>query len=261
MTGEELVLVDQHDHVRALTLHRPEALNAIDGDLATALGDAVADAEGDPDTRVLVLTGAGRAFCAGMDLKAFARGESAMSRTLPERGFAGLVEHLVSLPVIAAVNGPAVGLGAELVLASDLALVDPGAHLALPEVRRGLLAAAGGAMRLPQQVPLKLALEKLLTGDPITAEQALEWGLVNAVSAPGGVLEEALALAERIAANAPLAVRATKDLAHRTVHEDSWGAPVWQRIREAQRQVFTSEDAAEGAAAFAEKREPRWRGR
>ena len=261
MTGEELVLVDQHDHVRALTLHRPEALNAIDGDLATALGDAVADAEGDPDTRVLVLTGAGRAFCAGMDLKAFARGESAMSRTLPERGFAGLVEHLVSLPVIAAVNGPAVGLGAELVLASDLALVDPGAHLALPEVRRGLLAAAGGAMRLPQQVPLKLALEKLLTGDPITAEQALEWGLVNAVSAPGGVLEEALALAERIAANAPLAVRATKDLVHSTVHEDSWGRPAWRRIREAQQRVFSSEDAAEGAAAFAEKREPRWEGR
>ncbi|WP_122941425.1 crotonase/enoyl-CoA hydratase family protein [Brachybacterium sp. EE-P12] len=260
MSGGELVLTARHDHVRVLTLHRPHALNAIDEDLATALGDAVAEAEADPGTRVIVLTGAGRAFCAGMDLKAFARGESAHSRTRPERGFAGIVGHLVSVPVIAAVNGPAIGLGAELVLASDLAVIDPGAQLTLPEVRRGLIAAAGGVMRLPQQVPLKIALEKLLTGDPITSEQAREWGLVNAVSAPGAALEEALELAQRIAANAPLAVRATKDLVHATVHEDSWGRPAWRRIREAQQRVFTSEDAAEGAAAFAEKREPRWRG-
>ena len=260
MSGGELVLTAQHEHVRVLTLHRPEALNAIDEDLATALGDAVAEAEADPGTRVIVLTGAGRAFCAGMDLKAFARGESAHSSTRPERGFAGIVGHLVSVPVIAAVNGPAIGLGAELVLASDLAVIDPGAQLTLPEVRRGLIAAAGGVIRLPQQVPLKIALEKLLTGDPITSEQAREWGLANAVSAPGAALEEALELAQRIAANAPLAVRATKDLVHATVHEDSWGRPAWRRIREAQQRVFTSEDAAEGAAAFAEKREPRWRG-
>lgn len=143
----------------------------------------------------------------------------------------------------------------------DLALIDPAAHLALPELRRGLIAAAGGAMRLPQQVPPKLALEKLLTVDRISPEEALGWGLVNAVSAPGAVLEEALALAERIAANAPLAVRATKGLVHSTVHEDSWGRPAWRRTREAQQRVFSSEDAAEGAAAFAEKREPRWEGR
>ena len=116
-------------------------------------------------------------------------------------------------------------------------------------------------MRLPQQVPPKLALEKLLTGDRISPQEALKWGLVNSVSAPGAVLVEALALAERIAANAPLAVRATKDLVHSTVHEDSWGRPAWRRIREAQQRVFSSEDAAEGAAAFAEKREPRWEGR
>lgn len=261
MSGGELVLTAQHEHVRVLTLHRPEALNAVDDALATALGDAVAEAEADPATRVIVLTRAGRAFCAGMDLKAFARGESAHSRTRPERGFAGIVGHLVAVAVIAAVNGPAVGLGAELVLASDLALIDPAAHLALPEVRRGLIAVAGGAMRLPQQVPPKLALEKLLTRDRISPEEALEWGLVNSVSAPGAVLEEALALAERIAANAPLAVRATTDLVHSTVHEDSWGRPVWRRIREAQQRVFSSEDAAEGAAAFTEKREPRWEGR
>ncbi|MFE7605039.1 enoyl-CoA hydratase-related protein [Brachybacterium paraconglomeratum] len=258
MSGGELVLTAQHEHVRVLTLHRPGAPNAVDDELATALGDAVAEAEADPATRVIVLTGAGRAFCAGMDLKAFARGESAHSRTRPERGFAGIVGHLVAVPVIAAVNAPAVGLGAELVLASDLALIDPAAHLALSEVRRGLIAVAGGTMmRLPQQVPPKLALEKLLTGDRISPEEALEWGLVNSVSAPGAVLEEALALAERIAANAPLAVRATKDLVHSTVHEDSWGRPVWRRIREAQQRVFSSEDAAEGAAAFTEKREPR----
>lgn len=137
MSDQELVLRAQHGFVRVLTLHRPRALNAIDDALATALGDAVAEAEADEGTRVLVLTGAGRAFCAGMDLKAFARGETAFSRTRPERGFAGLVGHLVSLPVIAAVNGPAAGLGAELVLASDLAIMDPGAQLALPEVRRG----------------------------------------------------------------------------------------------------------------------------
>jgi enoyl-CoA hydratase/carnithine racemase len=260
MSAEELGLTAQHGFVRVLTLHRPQALNAIDDDLATALGDAVAAAEADPGTRALVLTGAGRAFCAGMDLKAFSRGESAHSRTRPERGFAGMVGHLVGVPVIAAVNGPAVGLGAELVLASDLAVIDPAAHLALPEVRRGLIAAAGGAMRLSQQVPLKIALEKLLTGDPMTAAQALEWGLVNAVSAPGAALEEAIALGERIAANAPLAMRATKDLVHATVHEDSWGRDAWRRIREAQQRVFASADAVEGAAAFSEKREPRWRG-
>jgi enoyl-CoA hydratase/carnithine racemase len=115
-------------------------------------------------------------------------------------------------------------------------------------------------MRLSQQVPLKIALEKLLTGDPMTAAQALEWGLVNAVSAPGAALEEAIALGERIAANAPLAMRATKDLVHATVHEDSWGRDAWRRIREAQQRVFASADAVEGAAAFSEKREPRWRG-
>lgn len=257
---ERLVLVAQHELVRVLTLHRPAALNAVDDDLATALGDAVAGAEADPGTRALVLTGAGRAFCAGMDLKAFARGESAMSRTRPERGFAGLVGHLVTKPVIAAVNGPAIGLGAELVLAADLAVIDPGARLALPEVTRGLLASAGGVMRLAQQVPLKVALEKLLTGAPLSAEEAAAWGLVNAVSAPGAALEEAIDLGSRIAANAPLAVRATKQLVHETVHEDSWGRPAWQRIHEAQHRVFSSHDAAEGAAAFAEKRDPVWRG-
>lgn len=257
---ERLVLVSQHALVRVLTLHRPTALNAVDDALATALGDAVADGEADPGTRALVLTGAGRAFCAGMDLKAFARGESAMSRTRPERGFAGLVGHLVTKPVIAAVNGPAIGLGTELVLAADLAVIDPGARLALPEVARGLLASAGGVMRLAQQVPLKVALEKLLTGDPLSAEEAAAWGLVNAVSAPGAALEEAIDLGTRIAANAPLAVRTTKQLVHATVHEDSWGLPAWRRIREAQHQVFSSYDAAEGAAAFAEKRDPVWRG-
>lgn len=255
-----VVLTAQHDHVRVITLNRPDALNAVDDDLATALGDAVAEAEEDPGTRAIVLTGAGRAFCAGMDLKAFARGETAMSRTRPERGFAGLVEHLVSTPVIAAVNGPAFGLGAELVLASDLAIIDPDARLALPEVTRGLLASAGGVMRLAQQVPLKVALAKLLTGDPIPAQEAQGWGLVNSVSEPGASLDEAIALGRRIAQNAPLAVRTTKQLAHATVHEDSWGRPAWQRIREAQQLVFSSSDAAEGAAAFAQKRPPRWRG-
>lgn len=257
---EELVLTAQHGHVRVMTLHRPEVLNAIDDALATALGDAVAEAEEDPGTRVLVLTGAGRAFCAGMDLKAFARGEGAHSRTRPERGFAGVVAHAIAKPVIAAVNGPAAGLGAELVLAADLAILDPAAQLALPEVRRGLLAAAGGAMRLIQQMPEKIAMAHLLTGEPITAADAARWGLVTAVSAPGAVLEEALDLAQRIAANAPLAVAETVRLARASAQADTWDQVAWARSRAAQERVFASRDAAEGAAAFAQKREPVWRG-
>lgn len=260
MEGQPTVLSSQHGHVRVLTLNRPSSLNAVDDDLATALGDAVAAAEEHVDTRVIILTGAGRAFCAGMDLKAFARGESAMSRTRPERGFAGIAHHLVRKPVIAAVNGIAYGLGAEIVLACDMAVMDHEARLALPEVRVGLLAAAGGAMRLAQQIPLKIAMEALLTGEALSAEQAARWGLVNAVAPPGSALEQAISLGTRIAANAPLAVQATKVLAQATAHADGWGPSAWETIRDAQDRIFSSRDAVEGAEAFAAKRPPEWQG-
>ena len=247
-----------------LTLNRPEVRNAVDADLSTALGEALDRAVAD-GARAVVLTGAGASFCAGADLKAIAAGQDIGAREHPEWGFAGFVQHWVPVPVIAAVNGPAMGGGTELVLASDLAVASEAASFGLPEVRRGLYAAAGGVVRLPRQVPLKRALELGLTGEAVDAATALEWGLVNRVVPPEQLLEEALALADRIAANAPTAVRETKRMMHLSAAAGSDWDPAWDGLDpwranlEAVATVFGHPDAVEGPTAFAEKREPRWR--
>ena len=176
------------DHVGLLTLHRPEARNAVNADLSLAVGTALDQADADPTIRAVVVTGEGRAFCTGADLEGIAAGETLTTPGHQEWGFAGLVEHPVSVPLIAAVNGHAMGGGAEIVLASDLAVMADDALIGLPEVKRGLFAAAGGTIRLPRQIPPKIALHAALTGDPVTATEADRWGLVNRVVEPADVV-------------------------------------------------------------------------
>lgn len=249
------------DGVGLLTLHRPEARNAVNAELSLAVGEALERADTDPAVRAVVVTGEGAAFCAGADLKALAAGRTLTAPGHPEWGFAGLVEHRVSVPLIAAVNGHAMGGGAEIVLASDLAVMADDALIGLPEVRRGLFAAAGGTIRLPRQVPPKVALRIGLTGEPVSADEALRWGLVNEVVARQHVVERATALARQIAANAPLAVAVTKSMMHAaTAAGSSWDIELWQRQDAEMAALLTSHDALEGATAFTEKRAPVWSG-
>lgn len=258
----DVVRSELHGHVAVVTIDRPEAMNAVNAAVSAGLGAALEEAEADDAVRVVVVTGVGNAFCAGADLKALARGESLDAPGRPEWGFAGYVRHFVSVPTIAAVNGYALGGGTEIVLASDLAVLDPEARLGLPEVKRGLIAAAGGVIRLPRQVPHKLALELGLTGDPVSAERAVELGLANRVSAPGQALAEAMDLAVRIAANAPVSVRETKKVMHRAAALGSdWDDQAWDLSNRAAGRVLRSEDFKEGTRAFAEKRRPAWTGR
>ncbi len=251
--------LERHGHVGLITLNRPGALNAVNSALCTDAGRALAEVAADPSLRVAVITGAGRAFCAGADLKEVAAGRPIEADGHPEWGFAGLTRHYVDKPVIAAVNGFALGGGAEIVLACDLAVIDERASLGLPEVTRGLFAGAGGVIRLQRQIPLKIALQVALTGQPLDARTAHHWGLVNEVAPAGTAVARALALAELIAANAPLAVRVSKRVVHRTAALGSdWDDAVWQVNEEAAAQVLGSDDAREGPRAFAEQRDPVW---
>ncbi|KAA9150214.1 crotonase/enoyl-CoA hydratase family protein [Amycolatopsis acidicola] len=248
------VLVEARDGVLVVTLNRPEAKNAANREMAEAVAEAMTELDRRDDLAVGVLTGAGGTFCAGMDLKAFLRGESPV---VPGRGFLGLVEAPPEKPLIAAVEGYALAGGCEAVLAADLVVASPSAKFGLPEVKRGLVAAAGGLMRLPRRIPPAIATELALTGDLFDAERAYALGLVNRLAEEA--LPEALALARRIAANGPLAVRASK----RIIRESAdWPqAEMFGRQREISGPVFASADAKEGASAFAEKRAPVWRGR
>ncbi|WP_433085791.1 crotonase/enoyl-CoA hydratase family protein [Dactylosporangium sp. CA-052675] len=264
---EPAALYERAGHIAVIRLNRPQALNAVNAALSTAVGEALERAAADPEVRVVVVTGNGRAFCAGADLKELAAGRSVAAPEHPEWGFAGLVRHWVDKPLIAAVNGFAMGGGTEIALACDLVVAAEDARLGLPEVTRGLLAAAGGVVRLQRQVPLKRALQMALTGDAVDVRDAADWGLVNVVARPGAALEEAMALAERIAANAPLSVRYTKRVMHQVAGAGSDWDPDWSRHEpwtvnaEATEIVFGSRDAVEGPTAFAEKRAPVWEGR
>lgn len=256
------VLVEQLGHVLLVTLNRPEARNAVDLDVCVGVGEAVERAEADSDIRVLVLTGAGdQAFCAGVDLKALSRGEIMLPPGREHWSFAGFVNHFTSKPTIAAVNGNALGGGTELALACDLVVAVESANFGLPEVKRGLVAAAGGAFRLGRQLPHRVALELLLTGRPLPAPDALRWGLINRVVGAGEVLSAALELAEEIASNAPLAVQVSKRLAYGVADairpEEQ---ELWQLNDLLFSQIMRSADALEGPRAFAEKRAPIWLG-
>jgi crotonobetainyl-CoA hydratase len=258
-SATEPVLVDRRDAVGIIHLNRPAALNAVDAHLATAVAAALDDLDSDATVRAVVITGVGRAFCAGADLKATSRGLDVLVPGHPEWGFVGLTGRILGKPVIAAVNGLALGGGAEIVLACDLAVMSEDAWLGLPEVTRGLFPGGGGAIRLPRQAPLKLAMEKLLTGEPISPQEALAWGLVNAVTSAADVLETAIALAGRIAANSPSGVRTTRDMALlATAHGSEWDRAVWAANEAHNREIPLTPDAVEGARAFVERRPPHW---
>jgi enoyl-CoA hydratase/carnithine racemase len=244
------VLTDLHDGVLVVTINRPEAGNSLNPAVGQGLVDALRDAAANPDIRSVIVTGAGeKIFCAGMDLKAFAAGED---MTAVGEGTRLLSE--CPKPVIAAVNGTAVAGGFEVMMKADLVVAADHARFGIPEVKRGLVAAGGGT-RLPGRIPLQVALEMGLTGETITAQRALELGLINRVVPAADVLDAAYALAELINANGPLAVQATKRLMREEV-----GADNSDHVREITAPVFASEDAREGAIAFAEKRTPNWKG-
>jgi crotonobetainyl-CoA hydratase len=254
------VLVERVDRVVVLTINRPEVRNAVDSDVSRLLGSAVADADSDRGVRAIVLTGSGSlSFCAGADLRAIARGETLTAPGRPEWSFAGFVRQLTDKPTIAAVNGDALGGGTELVLACDLAVSTKSARFGLPEVSRGLIPGGGGAVRLPHQVPHKVALDLLLTGRLMPAEEALRWGLVNQVVADGGALEAGVELAQVIARNAPLAVQAAKRVAlGRSPEGSSPEDHRWALSDSEFASVLASADAQEGPRAFAERRQPEW---
>ncbi len=244
--------------VAVLTLNRPEARNAVNGELANALEAAVDRMEDDPEVWVGVLTGAGPVFSAGADLKAIAAGKANELGT-KRGGFGGLVQRERTKPLIAAVDGPALAGGCELVLACDVVVASTESRFGLPEVKRSLVAAAGGLFRLPRVLPRPIALEIIMTGDPIDAQRAHHFGMVNELCEPGTALEAALAFAERICANAPLAVRASRHIAVTTVDQpDEVG---WRMSFEGMAGIVGTEDFAEGPAAFIEKRAPVWKGR
>ncbi|WP_210570560.1 crotonase/enoyl-CoA hydratase family protein [Streptomyces sp. GESEQ-4] len=250
------VLTEFADGVGVVTINRPAVRNAVDLYVAVQLARAMDELEARDDVVVGILTGAGNTFCAGMDLKAFARGERP---SIPGRGFAGITERPPSKPLIAAVEGWALAGGCELALAADLIVAARGAQFGLPEVKRGLVAAAGGLLRLPRVLPYQLAMELALTGDPISAETAHRHGMVTLLTEPGGALAGARELAARITANGPLAVRAAKHmLSASTGYTD---ARAYTEQQEIAAPVLASTDAQEGARAFAEKRAPVWRGK
>jgi crotonobetainyl-CoA hydratase len=263
VSGQPGALVYRRGNVMVITINRPEARNAVNGAVSIGVGDALEEARHDPDVRAVVITGSGdRSFCAGADLKAISRRENLYHPEHPEWGFAGYVHHFIDKPTIAAVNGTALGGGTELALASDLVVADERAQFGLPEVKRGLIAAAGGVFRIVHQLPRKVAIELLLTGEPITASQSLEWGLINQVVTEGSVLDAALALAGRVTVNAPLSVQASKRIAYGVDDGVITGdEPGWDRTVREMRSLIRSEDAKEGPLAFAEKREPVWKAR
>lgn len=250
------VLVERREGVLVITINRPEAKNAINGAVAAGLAAALDELDADDELRAGVLTGAGGTFSAGMDLKAFLKGETP---TIEGRGLGGLTEAPPRKPLIGAVEGWAVAGGFELLLACDLVVAAEDAHLGVPEVKRALVAGAGAAMLLPQRIPQAIALEMLLTGDPITAQRGADLGLVNRVTPSGGALAGALELAAVIAANGPLAVAATKQVARAA--RDWTSEEAWAKQLDVMLPVFLSADAQEGATAFTEKRPPRYQGR
>jgi enoyl-CoA hydratase len=254
--AEQPVLFSTEGSVAIITINRPNARNAVDLAVAQGVAAALDQLDARPDLFVGILTGAGGNFCAGMDLKAFLRGEIPI---IAGRGFAGLTEAPPQKPLIAAVEGHALAGGFELALACDLIIASEAASFGLPEVKRGLVARGGGLLRLPGQMPYRLAMEFALTGDPLSATRALEMGLINGVTAAGEALAGAKELAGRIARNAPLALAATKSI---IVQREKWNVEErFEKQREIASVAFESEDAREGASAFAEKRAPVWRGR
>ncbi len=252
----DAVLTEAAAGVLVVTINRPEARNAVDHAVAVGIAGAMERLDADAGLRAGILTGAGGFFCAGMDLKAFVAGEQPYAG---DRGFAGIVQRPPSKPLIAAIEGFAMAGGLEIALACDLIVAARGARLGIPEVKRSLVAAGGALIRLPKRIPYHVAMELALTGDPVPAERGYELGVVNRLAEPGAALATARELAAGISRNGPLALDATKRILRAA---PDWSEEeAWARQGEIAGPVFASDDAREGAVAFAEKRDPVWRGR
>lgn len=249
------VLYTAEDGVAVITINRPEAKNAVNAAVAAQIAEALDDLDSRSDLTVGIITGAGGTFCAGMDLKAFMKGEVPV---VEGRGFGGFAEAPPKKPLIAAVEGYALAGGFEAVLACDLVVAADDAKFGIPEVKRGLVAGAGGLLRLQHRIPRNVATEFALTGDFVGAQRLADLGLVNRVTGNGGALDGAKELAGSISANGPLAVRVSKQIM--TASDDWSTSQMWDRQNELAGPVFVSHDAMEGAAAFAEKRTPNWKG-
>ena len=253
-----MVEYEADGRVALITIRRPEARNAVNGDVANGMEAAIDSLEADDDVWVGIVTGDGPVFSAGADLKAIASGQAGDLQT--ERGgFGGITRRERTKPLVAAVDGPALAGGCEIALACDLIVASTNAAFGLPEVKRSLGAVAGGLFRLPRVLPPKVAMEIVLTGDPITAERAYALGMVNELVEPGQAVAAARALAARIAVNAPLAVRESRKvvMAAATNRDET----LWQMGFEAMARLAGTEDFAEGPRAFIEKRAPEWKGR
>lgn len=250
-SGSDAVLTEQRGRVLLITLNRPDQMNSINGALASGLVAAVTELDSNPDLTAGVLTGNGRGFCSGMDLKAFLAGEDISA-------FFDFVVKGTEKPLIAAIEGFALAGGLELALTCDLLVAAKGAKLGIPEAGVGLFAAAGGLLRLPTRVGYGKAMEMAITADPITAEEAERYGLVARLAEPGSAVDTAMALAERVAKNAPLSVAASKQLVRAALGVTE--AEFWELQKPYQAKVFTSNDSKEGPRAFAEKRAPNWTG-
>lgn len=250
------VLTSIEDGIMVITLNRPKAKNAANKALAEGVASALDELDSNNDIRVAILTGADNTFCSGMDLKAFVQGETP---SIKGRGFAGLTEAPPRKPLIAAVEGYALAGGFEVAISCDLIVAAENAKFGIPEVKRGLTAAAGGLVKLPRQIPPRLAMELALTGEFITAGRALDMGLINRVVPAGTALEAAKDLAKTICANGPLAVAVSKQV---MVESLTWDAEdLWSKQNALVGPVMASEDAREGSIAFAEKRAPNWKGK
>jgi enoyl-CoA hydratase len=255
MADEEAVLTEVDGGIAVITINRPQARNAVNREVARGIATALDELDGSSDVRVIILTGAGGNFSAGMDLKGFLTGDSPV---VAGRGFGGIAEQPPAKPVIAAVEGYALAGGFEIVLACDLIVASETAKFGLPEVRRGLAAGAGGLLRLPRRVPYHLAMEIVLTGEHFTADRLHQAGLVSRLVGTGQALAGARELAARVVLGAPLALAASKRV---IVESADWpSGEAFARQGEVIGPVFASADATEGAIAFAEKRAPAWRG-
>jgi enoyl-CoA hydratase len=250
---DQVILTERRESVLVITLNRPAARNAVNAAMAAALASALDTLDAERELLVGVLTGAPPGFSAGMDLKAFAAGERPW---VEGRGFAGITERSATKPLIAAVEGFALAGGFEIVLACDLIVAARDSRFAIPEVKRGLFASAGGLLRLPRRIPYHLAAEMALTGDPQGAERLHELGLVNRLCEPGGTLAAALELARAITPNSPLAVRTSKEMLEG--QQDWTRQEAWTHQSELLERILGAPDALEGAIAFAEKRSPNW---
>jgi enoyl-CoA hydratase len=253
---EQAVLTEPRGRVLVITMNRPDQRNAVNAAVATGIASALDRLDADAGLSIGVITGAGKGFCSGMDLKAFVAGERPWAG---DRGFAGITQRAAAKPLIAAVEGFAVAGGLEVALACDLIVAARGARLGIPEVKRSLVAAGGGLLRLPRMLPRNIAMEMALTGDPMPAERGYELGLVNRLADPGAALDTALELADAIAQNGPLALAASKRILNESA--DWPDSEFFTRQAEITVPVMASEDAREGATAFAEKRAAVWQGR